>query len=997
MKNQRQTLSGSIFWIDNIRMSIRFLQCIVKMQNILQDNNVSLVDNIALKREIIKSLSIHKRDVEMEREDLDEIVDEVITLLYESDFDEDHLIQRIKDSTLCLDEDLIDICTVILEEIGNNIIETGTYITPGSSSDPQNPESAIEYALLGSVDHNVHVEAIITEENLLDPRLFNIPTDKDPSPSIFTVDNITYDCSTPFTQQMLRLEELGRINISQATSDNRFTAIDIPQPHTDGFPILADLYDFMNNINTGNLGQKPTKEANTSDPNPWADKISTEIDPPDFTNGVAEGRAPGTYGAHQKWDDQTPDVLTITCQTGAITNNGCRDTLQMHGYTAGEFGPGGLYHKALNSMTESGTTNGIPPTFHFGLPNQKKESLWTFDGTFPPKLLMSRYNDPHIMRHYNFLPINPTKNRGFGLHTISTHEHNGTNNSVSDGFAQSFFFPGEYYDYHYAMTLAGYTSINKDAIDPRAARPEDWEYDNGEIVIKNGKRIPLSNTQIAGDWKETMSTHWFHDHMLDYTAQNVYKGNAAMMNYYSALDRGNEEIDDGVNLRLPSGTELSWGNRDYDVNLIVSDKAWDNEGQLWFNPFNTNGFLGDRMLVNWVLEPYFEVRARRYRFRILNASVSRFMKYAFVVQRSGISGQMQGPIGSNVSYDRVPFWMIANCGNLLMHAIKFDGTNGTTSGVLPVQAIAERFDIIIDFADFEAGDKLYMVNVLEHFNGKRPNKEIALENILNGTYSGDPCVMQFLEFRVMEYTDTDLSIHPQYYEVGKRPMIPIEPLNEGDIRNAIQRNFNFVNKFGTTDEWAIETDGGQDFQMDPRRLSAAPRTNALELWTLNNGAPTWAHNIHIHFTEGKIILRDGQLPPIWEQFARKDVYRVGGNVDSSESVVIALKFFDSKGDTYMMHCHNTQHEDHAMLLRYDINGECCVKTLPCPLPTWEGVVFMETKTLPTFKSGMLPDNMFYVRPEKMLLKLRQIDNIVPDVETGSYFVNGLGKSLQLDE
>ena len=60
--------------------------------------------------------------------------------------------------------------------------------------------------------------------------------------------------------------------------------------------------------------------------------------------------------------------------------------------------------------------------------------------------------------------------------------------------------------------------------------------------------------QIRGDWRETMSTHWFHDHMLDFTAQNVYKGNAVMFNYYSALDRGNEAHDDGVNLRLPSGT-----------------------------------------------------------------------------------------------------------------------------------------------------------------------------------------------------------------------------------------------------------------------------------------------------------------------------------------------------------------------------------------------------------------------------------------------------------
>ncbi|MBT5558752.1 MAG: hypothetical protein HOJ88_02570, partial [Proteobacteria bacterium] len=82
-----------------------------------------------------------------------------------------------------------------------------------------------------------------------------------------------------------------------------------------------------------------------------------------------------------------------------------------------------------------------------------------------------------------------------------------------------------------------------------------------------------------------MSTHWFHDHMLDYTAQNVFKGDAAMMNYYSGKDRGNESVHDGVNLAFPSGDALPWGNRDYDVNLVLSDKAFDSEGQLWFNIF----------------------------------------------------------------------------------------------------------------------------------------------------------------------------------------------------------------------------------------------------------------------------------------------------------------------------------------------------------------------------------------------------------------------------
>ena len=137
-------------------------------------------------------------------------------------------------------------------------------------------------------------------------------------------------------------------------------------------------------------------------------------------------------------------------------------------------------------------------------------------------------------------------------------------------------------------------------------------------------------THIPGDWRETMSTHWFHDHMFSYTAQNVYKGNAAMFNIYSALDRGNKEIDDTnhVNLRLPSGTKADWGNLDYDVNLMLADKAWGPDGQLAFDIFNFDGFLGDVMTVNLAYKPFFQVERRKYRFRILNASVARFFKIA---------------------------------------------------------------------------------------------------------------------------------------------------------------------------------------------------------------------------------------------------------------------------------------------------------------------------------------------------------------------------------
>ncbi len=257
----------------------------------------------------------------------------------------------------------------------------------------------------------------------------------------------------------------------------------------------------------------------------------------------------------------------------------------------------------------------------------------------------------------------------------------------------------------------------------------------GETLFVNDadpdlKTCDNGSIKIRGDWRETMSTHWFHDHMQNFTVQNVYKGNAVMMNYYSALDRGYEAIEDGVNLRLPSGSAMPWGNRDYDVNLVIADKAWDANGQLWFNPFNTDGFLDDQILVNWQYEPHLKVRARSYRFRILNGSVSRFFKFAVVREISGNGGEFPGPKGSGVSYTRVPFHMIGNDGNLMEHAVPFDGSldlDGDGDGnkqnhnaILPTQGIAERFDIIVNFAKngLKTGDKLYFVNLMERKTGK---------------------------------------------------------------------------------------------------------------------------------------------------------------------------------------------------------------------------------------------------------------------------------------
>jgi hypothetical protein len=53
----------------------------------------------------------------------------------------------------------------------------------------------------------------------------------------------------------------------------------------------------------------------------------------------------------------------------------------------------------------------------------------------------------------------------------------------------------------------------------------------------------------------------------------------------------------------------------------------------------------------------------------------------------------------------------------------------------------------------------------------------------------------------------------------------------------------------------------------------------------------------------------------------------------------------------MEHCHNTQHEDHAMLLRWDIENPGQTILLPTPLPTWDGVTYIDSFALPTFRTG----------------------------------------------
>ncbi len=836
-----------------------------------------------------------------------------------------------------------------------------------------------------------------------------IPTGGKPSP-LFGAESFTFN--------MLIFEEFGpeKMDPSVVAGTNPLPAPSLgAAPEQDPVSVARSSPDgkaLEAFLDQAGLAPFPTHFSNTVDKNPWRPEIKAFLNR-SVDESPAEGRPPGEGWSHQRWNEMYPQAFFKTAQAGARVNNGFRDKKQMHGWKAGtEFGPGGLYHRAAHlTGFPGGTNNGIPVFFHPKFPVQNHNSVWTFDGTMPPKLLMVRYGEPILMRHYNALPIDPSANKGFGLHTVSTHMHNGHNPAESDGVASAFFFPGQFYDYRWPIQLAGYDTINTGAKDPKAAYPcvegeKLWVNDTNDDAkrlktcdvskdLTNPVGKKAGTIKIRGDYRETMSTQWFHDHMLDYTAQNVYKGNAVMMNYYSGLDRGNESINDGVNLRFPSGSALPWGNRDYDINLVIGDKAWDKDGQLWFNVFNKDGFLGDRLLTNFVYHPYLDVRARSYRFRILNGSVSRYLSIALVKQRADNKGELKGPTAA-VSFDRIPFHMIANDGNIMEHAVAFDGLadlDGNKDklehkGTLPQQAIAERYDIIVNFAKhgIVPGDKLYFVNVQEHKDPIITSKRIPLADVLSGRYKagttrdddgdgvadrwvdGDPAIGKFMELRVQAYAGVDKSMDPSLYTAGKLKMVPLKLdrtklADDAKLRTGTHRTFTFGHSGGTDEQpWTVKTDGDGGYNADMRRISAAPTlsTGPTDGGTVQKDAPYevwslklqggWDHPVHIHFEEGIILRRGGKVPPAWETWARKDIYRIGPDAHATDSVEVAVQFREFAG-TFVEHCHATQHEDNAMLIRFDVQRPGQTLAMPAPIPTWDGVHYTSVAALPSYKTG----------------------------------------------
>jgi FtsP/CotA-like multicopper oxidase with cupredoxin domain len=645
--------------------------------------------------------------------------------------------------------------------------------------------------------------------------------------------------------------------------------------------------------------------------------------------GPMEGRPPGEYFAHQRWDEFFP-------KQGYLLSLG---QIKENSRYCDEMPPQGA-----NAMW----------TFGARQPGQRGAMTGSRTGSPTPILIKARYGEPVLARMYNDLPVDRATNGGFGRNEVSIHFHNAHNGAESDGACNAYHFPGTFYDYHWGIAMA------------RRDMPSVWPTGDRDYARKcSGPDDGEGLVQVPGDFREIQGTMWFHDHRFFFTAENVHKGLFAMCNVYSGPDRGREDLDDGINLRLPSGTLLKWGNVDFDVNLAISNPATDADGQCRFDIFDTDGFLGDLLLVNGSYCPYFEVLPRRYRFRTLNASMARFIKLALAVNKSRRFARQT----------KVPFYFIANDGNLVV--------NPFVLTELDEQGVAERYDIVVDFAAFSPGDSIYLLNLLRQTDGRKPDKTVPVDKAFKGL-DEDPCVGPILEFRVVNTlqsvddptkvynasspTDKDRSVDfsDPLWRSGTKTLttqIPVvAPVRErviefgrsgsGDSRGADGQCIPDCPDTAESFPWTIKINGQAAHSLNANRISALiPKPGEIEHWTLVNGGGGWDHPIHLHFEEGVTIDRGGATIPATERLVRKDVWRLR----PSGRVKFQVRFGEF-GGAYVNHCHNTVHEDFAMLLRYQLltppPGDPNFKGQPhyvptkTPIPTVNGVMWKQPEILP---------------------------------------------------
>ncbi len=466
-------------------------------------------------------------------------------------------------------------------------------------------------------------------------------------------------------------------------------------------------------------------------------------------------------------------------------------------------------------------------SLHSELPDT---TVWGFQGMYPGPTIEVESGERTFVKWSNQLPpthLFPIDHTVHGagwdvpLVRTVTHLHGASVESESDGYPEAWF-------------TEGYKEVGSHFHKPI------YRYDN---VMRP-------------------CTLWYHDHALGITRLNVYAGLAG---FYLIRDQ-QERL-----LNLPHGK--------FDIPLMIQDKSFHVDGSLSY-PIQPDtpvadldvsiapAFLGDTILVNGKVWPYLDVEARKYRFRVLNASNTRF--YRLRLEPS----QFMYQIGTD--------------GGLMQHPIAIKEL---------ILAPAERAEIIIDFTNLTNKNVRFINDAPYPFPYGKPIDVDTVGNVM--------------EFRVtLPLSSIDSSMIPSFMKTFQEI-----PTDRANIRHL------------TLDE-RIDQYGRHKMLLDDKGwnepISLKPKLGQTEIWYLINRTEN-SHPIHVHLVDFQIIDRrmfDAQtfnqdnvivytsevIPPLPQERGWKDTVIAYPN----QITKIIMKFGPYTG-LYVWHCHILEHEDYVMM------------------------------------------------------------------------------------
>jgi FtsP/CotA-like multicopper oxidase with cupredoxin domain len=445
------------------------------------------------------------------------------------------------------------------------------------------------------------------------------------------------------------------------------------------------------------------------------------------------------------------------------------------------------------------------------LPGLPPTLFWAYDGSVPGPTIHVERGRPIIVRHHNDL-FDEHPVLKYGPPETSVHLHGNASLPQHDGYASDCTAPGGYKDYWYPAV-------------------------------------------------QDARTLWYHDHGVHQTAPNAFMGLAAQ---YHLHDDG--ERVSGLPLEGPSD---QYGNP-YDVPMIVRDAMFDTDGQLLYDDHDHSGFFGDVLLANGVPWPTMTVEPRQYRFRILDASLTRSLELALSIRGSAAT---------------IPLTVVGTDGGIMEIA---QSTSALRIGP------AERYEVVIDFTAFKG-------RTLELRNLKPKN---------NIEYANTGSVMLFKVGRTVSNMDNNATVPGKRLRDHAAYCMDLAP-----TASTPTRRLDLVRDNG---HWTINGKTWEDVVASGFEAALVkPQRNSVELWTISNPSGGWFHPFHVHLIDFKIVSRTGGKRGV-QSFERgpKDVVYVGEN----ETVTVIARFGPQVG-RYMMHCHNLVHEDHDMMHQFWVQAD----------------------------------------------------------------------------